>query len=54
MRTIELGSNPLPVTFNVRALLPAGSPGGFTDPTAGLTVKVIGVEVDPSGFVTIT
>jgi hypothetical protein len=55
--TIEFGWNPLPVTFSVSALLPAERLDGDTEihPGAGLpTVNVIGVEVVPSGFVTMT
>lgn len=51
-RTTELGAKPVPVTFKVRALLPAE-----TEPPTGwglLTVNVTCAEVNPSGFVTIT
>jgi hypothetical protein len=57
MAPFEVGTNPVPVTSRVSALLPTGRPGGDTGPPPGVglfTANVIGVEVDPSGFVTIT
>ena len=51
-RTTEPCVKPVPVTFNVSALLPAE-----TEPPTGsglLTVNVNATEVKPSGFVTIT
>ena len=55
--TTEPCAKPVPVTFNVRALLPAGRLGGVTVPPPGcglLTVNVSATEVRPLGFVTIT
>ena len=57
IRTKEPCAKPVPVTFKVSALLPAGRLGGETEPPPGcglLTVNVNATEVEPSGFVTIT
>ena len=50
--TTELCVNPVPETFRVSALLPAD-----TEPPTGwglLTAKISAMDVNPSGFVTIT
>jgi hypothetical protein len=56
-RTTDSGVKPVPVTFNLSALLPAGRLGGKTEIPAGcglLTGSVTDGETKPSGFVTIT
>lgn len=56
-RTMEPCVKPVPVTFNVRALLPAGRLGGVTVPLPGgglLTVNVMNTEAVPSGLFTMT
>jgi hypothetical protein len=55
--TVEPCVKPVPETFNVSELLPAGKLGGVTVPPPGcgfLTVKVNETDVLPSGLVTIT
>jgi hypothetical protein len=56
-RTMEPGTKPVPVTFNVSALLPAGKLGGEMEPPPGsglLTGSVTFAEAKPSGLETIT
>jgi hypothetical protein len=56
-RTTEFGVNLVPVTFSVRALLPAGTLCGVIAPVPGgglFTVNVNDEEVAPPGIVTIT
>lgn len=56
-RTTEAGVNPVPETFKMNALLPAGRLGGETEPPPGgglITVKGTGTDARPPGFVTTT